>query len=81
MTGTRETFQSALNSFNISDTDGLDENGPYRLIYLYTWSLAGRTISEGLGSVSLLEEVGHWVWDVRFQKTQDIPCMHSASCF
>lgn len=35
----------------------LDENSPYRLIYLNAWSLAGRTIWGGLGGVALLEEV------------------------
>lgn len=34
----------------------LDENSPYRLIYLNAWSLIGRSTLEGLGGVLL--EVG-----------------------
>lgn len=41
---------------------GLDETGPYKFIYLNTWSSAGRSVWEGLGSVAVLEEVCQWGW-------------------
>lgn len=37
----------------------LSENGPYKLIYLNAWSPVGETIWEGLGSVTLLDDVYH----------------------
>ena len=40
--------------------DGLNENGPHRLIYLNAWLRVGRTVWEGIGGVALLEEVCHW---------------------
>jgi hypothetical protein len=39
---------------------GLNENGPYMLSYLNSWSSVGWTIWEGLGGMALLEEVCHW---------------------
>lgn len=39
---------------------GLNENGPYRLIYLNVWFLVSGTVWEGLGGVTLLEVVCHW---------------------
>ena len=35
--------------------DGLNENGPYKLIYLNAWSPVSGTIWEGLESMVLLE--------------------------
>jgi hypothetical protein len=43
---------------------GLNGNGPYRLIYLNTWSLIGETVWEGKGGVALLGEVCHWRYGV-----------------
>jgi hypothetical protein len=47
--------------------------GPHRLICLSSWSLAGRTIWEGLGGVALLEEIClleecPWEQVLKFQK-------------
>jgi hypothetical protein len=47
--------------------------------YLSTWSTVDRTVWEGLGGVALLEELYHWRWSLRFQKTMSIPV--SSPCY
>ena len=44
----------------------------HRLIGLNTWSLVSRTVWEELGGVVLLEELRHWGWALRVQKTPAI---------
>lgn len=43
-------------------------------LYLNTWSPVAGTVGEGWGGgMALLEEVYHWEWALRFQKTHNIP--------
>ena len=37
----------------------LNQNGPFRLVTLYTWSLVAGTVLELLGGVALLEKMYH----------------------
>jgi hypothetical protein len=41
-------------------------------VCLYVW--------EGLGGMALTEEVCHWEWTLKFQKTHTIPSVLWASC-
>lgn len=47
--------------------------------YLTVWSPVGGTVSEGLGGMILLEEMCHWGWTSRFQKTHAILNVDSPS--
>ena len=38
----------------------LNDNAPYHLGHLNTWSPVGTAVEEGLGNMSLLEEEVHW---------------------
>lgn len=49
-------------------SDGFNENGPHRLMYLKTWLPVGETVWEGLGGLALLEEVYHKAWTLKCQK-------------
>lgn len=43
----------------------LNENGPYTLIYLTTWSPTNENLWKVLGVVVLLEEACHWACGLR----------------
>lgn len=60
--------------------DGLNENGHLWFICLNNWFIVGRTVWEGRG-VTLLKEVWHWNWALRFQKTHAVLSVLSASCW
>jgi hypothetical protein len=47
-------------------------NIPHRLLYL---NAIDGTVWEGLGGIALLEEVFHWGWALRFQKTTPLPSL------
>jgi len=47
-------------------------------MHLNTQALAGGTVWEGFGGVALLEEVCHWEWALRFQRSMPFPV--SALC-
>lgn len=53
--------------------DGLGENGPQRFIYLNVWFPFGGNARAGFGAMTLLEEVCHWRWALRFQKPTSVP--------
>lgn len=72
-----KTFEVQINTFYTKiwsqayrgqgvDCGGLTENDSQRLTDLNTWLSVGRTIPEGLGGVTLLEEVYHWGQALRF---------------
>lgn len=48
-------------------------NSLHGLIYLNTLSQIGETVWEGLEAINFLEEVGHWRWDLGFQKHTVFP--------
>lgn len=54
------------------DPCGLNENGLHRFIYLHTWSPISGTVWEGI-DVSLLEEICHCGWVLRFQYSKSWP--------
>lgn len=56
----------------------LKENGPNR--FIHAWFPVGGSIWEGLGGVSLVEEVYHWGKAQRFQKILLTECDFSAFC-
>lgn len=45
----------------------------------YSLLPVGRTVLEGLGDVTLLEELCHWVWALKFQNSTPGPALFSAS--
>lgn len=53
------------------------QNGSHRLMCLSTWFPVGGTVEERLGSVTLLEEICHLGWALRFQKTYTISSVSS----
>lgn len=53
-----------------------NENSHHRLICLTIWYPVGRIVWKWLGGVSLLENMCHWGWDLRFQKTSAFHTMH-----
>lgn len=48
---------------------GLHKSHRHRLLYLNALSSESGDIWEGLGGVTFLEEVSHWVWTWRFKKS------------
>lgn len=59
---------------------GLNENGPYRLMYLDVWSLVGVMIWEGSGDVVILEEVWHWGCAFTFLVSFSLPHACGSGC-
>lgn len=56
---------SSTNGLLMRVCGGLNEDSPWRLLYLNTWSHVGRTVWEELGGVALLGE--------NFEVSKDIP--------
>ena len=54
-------------------SEGLNENGPCRLVYLNALLHLGGTVWEGLRGVAFLEEVCHWGVSFEIPKTHPFP--------
>ena len=52
---------------------GLDVKSPCRFKYLNVWCPVGGTVWKGLGGMTLLEEVCHSGWGLKFQKPMPGP--------
>ena len=51
----------------------LNKNGLLRLMCLNSWSSVSGTLWEGLGGVTLSQELCHWGWTLRFLKHMPFP--------
>lgn len=62
-------FKSVYRFLQDGDCCRLNKNGYHKHIYLNVWCPDDGTFWEGLGNLTLLEELDYWGQDWRFQKS------------